>query len=227
MLPDTVVAAWTAANAGWISQIFDSYTGVDVSPVHDVHGAVTGHTYTFRDAKLRARLGALRPTNIIKGAICGNFGGVTKTGTACKKAGTGSGGRCGIHPLPRFDVHATPVAVTVLVAFGAPLRSVRPLWSQMHFTVPGQDSLFAVDYLDTPCAFVPLTEVVADCLADAVPKDFVIECHLGTLAASPFWRIEKLRALAQYQGPWTASGQAVAAEGCRVGDYAPGVWTAE
>lgn len=208
MLPDEIINSWQRRNISWINQSFSSFNNVTIEPTTDEDGIITGHVYTFCQAIPNARFSTVQ-----KGEICGDHGGMTKSGAPCKKSGSNIGFRCNSHLLG-------PVDITLKLPHDSLLRPMPCDVLDMPFFY--QNEKLSVN---VHAAFVSCSEVVADCLADVVPLDFLVKDGIREIAASPFWRIEKLRDIAQHDGPWTtSSNQSVAKEGYFVRDYEPGLW---
>jgi hypothetical protein len=218
---------WARNNETWIKQIFNNWSVVTLEQVD-----FAGYNYVFRDVKLSSRIG-LKHTipELVKGSQCGSYGGLTKTGEPCKKAGTNTGNRCSLHPCSRFSIafNAGDTINEIKLNFGAD-HAFRPMphtlpWSTIQVFIDGQPYQF-LD-LDGSISLVTGLAVINDCLASC--KQFQthnIQCQYGNLSVNPFATIQKFRISVEYYGPWrTSTNQDVAQDGYYVGDYTAGVWT--
>ncbi len=230
--------AWAASNKAWLRRLFSSWGDVDLHVLRDAQSLCIGYEYILRNVQTIARLGTrLEIPPMEKGATCGSYGGRTKQGEPCKKAGTGLGNRCHTHPVSQVDIaYPSNSRISEIYISIGPDNALRPMphvvqWNDMAFLVD-QRRLQAIDFVGTdPCVFQTMYYLLNDWIVGwhdrhGGPTDFIISCKHGQIAASRHWPIERLREFLRYQGPWTTpTKQSVAQQGYLVGDYVPGVWS--
>lgn len=227
--------AWAAANATWLQRVFSSYSGVALEIVRDAQQRCIGYEYVLQNAVTATRFGKpAEVTAVQKGAVCGDFGGKTKTGGPCKNPGKNAGNRCYAHPIALMDIsYDTGAKVDrVVISPGSPDNQLRdPIaWEQIAFQLP-LGVCRAIDYFSTPppafkSAYLVLNGFINSWQDQYGPVlDFNIICQYGPVRASAHWPIERLRAQLNYAGPWrTCGGEQVALQGRLLGDYTPGIW---
>lgn len=199
-LIDRATASYLELNASWIKAVFKKHGAFSMS-LRDAH-ADCGHHYRFENVILNTRLGSWG-THSLQGKTCGENGGRTVKGVACKKKATVDG-RCPLHPPPLFTVahDLGKVLESVTVEFGND-SIARPLpvtiaWNKVRFVVnDAPEPLSAVDKR-TGNVFLVSGTRVWDNIILYIKETLNLppEAHVrvqGTLfGVDPLWTVEKM-----------------------------------
>lgn len=135
-------------NRDWVPLLFESHGTVDVVRVPDDEGG--GFRYVFENCRLR-----VLPDGDPK--VCGDVGGKTTKGAACRKRGRKNGdGRCAIHPYKKVVVRVDH--------YGKTCDQIRPIaaplpWSAFGVEADGMAVTAAPPDFGSPKRFVSAEHV--------------------------------------------------------------------
>ena len=204
-LEDTVIEELIRRNADWLQRLFRSYSKLTVRL--RVPGEMQGHVYTVHRPVLNTRLGEHTPAEkvVLQGPLCGDNGGQTAKGAACRRKGTGPAGRCAQHPhvsiVPRASAGERLSQAEITFGDDAAIRPIGGAvpWARCEIAVPELDAgLRPIDELGadplhlTTCTRVWDEQILRIKAVLHAPCEAALVVAGAELPVEPAWTVEML-----------------------------------